>query len=113
MIGKHVSKMSVIAVIYIYIPEKEGTKASSRQTSVSCSGGHRGTRHMVGSLRVSGAVDAVRGYVMVMEGAEKQARRLWDEFGMKEIVKEKCATLYVGVGHKAVHVFVTRGKVSI
>ena len=37
---------------------------------------------------------------MVMEGAEKQARRLWDKFGMKEVVaKEKCNTLYVGVGH--------------
>ena len=37
--------------------------------------------------------------VMVMEGAEKQAGRLWDKFGMKEVVKEKCDTLYVGVGH--------------
>ena len=36
---------------------------------------------------------------MVMEGAEKQARRLWDQFGMKEVVKEKYDTLYVGVGH--------------
>ena len=44
--------------IYIYIPEKGGTKASSRQTSVSFSRGRRGTKHMVGSLRVSGAVDA-------------------------------------------------------
>ena len=32
---------------------------------------------------------------MVMEGAEKQAGRLWDKFGMKEVVKEKC------VGHHA------------
>ena len=36
---------------------------------------------------------------MVIEGAEKQAGRLWDECGMKEVVKEKCGTLYVGVGH--------------
>ena len=36
---------------------------------------------------------------MVMEGAEKQAGRLWDKFGMKEVVAEKCDTLYVGVGH--------------
>ena len=36
---------------------------------------------------------------MVMEGAEKQAGRLWDKFGMKEVVTEKCDTLYVGVGH--------------
>ena len=36
---------------------------------------------------------------MVMEGAEKQAGRRWDKFGMKEVVKEKCHTLYVGVGH--------------
>ena len=36
---------------------------------------------------------------MVMEGAEKQAGRLWDKFGMKEVVKEKCDMLYVGVGH--------------
>ena len=36
---------------------------------------------------------------MVMEGAEKQAGRLWDKFGLKEVVKEKCDTLYVGVGH--------------
>ena len=36
---------------------------------------------------------------MVMEGAEKQAGRLWDKFGMKEVVKEKCDTLSVGVGH--------------
>ena len=36
---------------------------------------------------------------MVMEGAEKQAGRLWDKFGVKEVVKEKCDTLYVGVGH--------------
>ena len=33
-------------------------------------------------------------YVMVMEGAEKQAGRLWgNKFGMKEVVKEKCDTL--------------------
>ena len=38
-------------------------------------------------------------YVMVMEGEEKQAGQLWDKFGMKEVVKEKCDTLYVGVGH--------------
>ena len=40
---------------------------------------------------------------MVMEGAEKQAGRLWDKFGVKEVVKEKCDTLYVGVDrhHKA------------
>ena len=25
-------------------------------------------------------------YVMVMEGAEKQAGRLWDKFGMKDVV---------------------------
>ena len=44
---------------YINIYTREGgTKASSRQTSVSFSGGRRGTRHMVGSLRVSGAADA-------------------------------------------------------
>ena len=36
---------------------------------------------------------------MVMEGAEKQAGRLWDKFGMK-VVKEKRDTLYVGVGHR-------------
>ena len=36
---------------------------------------------------------------MVVEGAEKQAGRLWDKFGMKEVVKEKCDTLCVGVGH--------------
>ena len=36
---------------------------------------------------------------MVMEGGEKQAWRLWDKFGMKEVVKEKCDSLYVGVGH--------------
>ena len=51
------------------------------------------------ALRVSGAADAGGTYVMVMEGAEKQAGRLWDKFGMKEVVKEKCDTLYVGVGH--------------
>ena len=41
-------------------------------------------------------------YVVVMEGAEKQAGRLWHKFGMKEVMKEKCDT-YVGVGqhHKA------------
>ena len=38
---------------------------------------------------------------MVMAGAEKQAGRLWDKFGMKEVVKEKCDTLYVGHHHKA------------
>ena len=42
---------------------------------------------MVGSLQVSGAADAGGAYVMVMEGAEKQAGRLWDKFGMKEVVK--------------------------
>ena len=36
---------------------------------------------------------------MVIEGAEKQAGRLWDKFAMKEVVKEKCDTLCVGVGH--------------
>ena len=37
---------------------------------------------------------------MVMEGAQKQAGRLWDKFSMqKEVVKEKCDTLYVGVSH--------------
>ena len=36
---------------------------------------------------------------MVMEGEEKQAGRLWDKFGMQEVVKRKCDTLYVGVGH--------------
>ena len=36
---------------------------------------------------------------MVMEGAEKQAGRPWDKFGMKEVAKEKCDTLYVSVGH--------------
>ena len=54
------------------------------------------------SCKTSGqsAVLRMRGaYVMVMEGAEKQARRLWDQFGMKEVVKEKYDTLYVGVGH--------------
>ena len=29
------------------------------------------------------------GYVMGMEGAEKQARRLWDKFGMKEVSNER------------------------
>ena len=37
--------------------------------------------------------------IMVMEGAGKQAGRLRDKFGMKEVVKEKCDTLNVGVGH--------------
>ena len=33
---------------------------------------------------------------MVMEGAEeKQAGRLWDKFDVKELVKEKCDTLYL------------------
>ena len=36
--------------------------------------------------------------IMVMEGAGKQAGRLRDKFGMKEVVKEKCDTLNVGVG---------------
>ena len=36
---------------------------------------------------------------MVMEGAERQAGRLWDKLGMKEVMKEKRDTLYVGVGH--------------
>ena len=35
----------------------------------------------------------------MIEGAEKQAGRLWDKIGMKDLVKEKCDTLYVGVGH--------------
>ena len=51
---------------------------------------------------------------MVMEGAEKQAGRLWDKFGMKDVVEEKCDTLYVGVIiTRQWHVFVTRLKVSI
>ena len=36
---------------------------------------------------------------MVMDGAEKEAGRLSDKFGMKEVVKEKCDTLYGCVGH--------------
>ena len=72
--------------IEVYIPEKGGAKASSRQTSVSFSGGRRGTRHVVGSLRGSGAADAGG----ICNG-------VWDKFGMKEVVK--CDTLYVGVGH--------------
>ena len=61
-----------------------------------------GVAARVGSLRVSGAADAGGAYVMimVMEGAEKQAGRLWDKFGMKEVVEEKWDTLYVGVGHQ-------------
>ena len=26
-------------------------------------------------------------------------RGLWDKFGMREVVEEKCETLYVGLGH--------------
>ena len=52
------------------------------------------------SAACEAAVPRMRGaYVMVTEGAEKQAGRLWDKFGMKEVVKETCDTLYVGVGH--------------
>ena len=47
----------------------------------------------------SAALQMRGAYVMVTEGAEKQAGRLWDEFGMKEVVKEKRDTLYIGVGH--------------
>ena len=54
---------------------------------------------MVGSLRVSGAAGAGGAYAVVIEGAEKQAGRLWDKFGMKGVAKEKCDTLYVGISH--------------
>ena len=56
-------------------------------------------------------------YVKVIEGAEKQAGRLWDKFGMKEVAKEKCDTLYVGVGHHHSQrngmCFVTRRKACV
>ena len=68
-----------------YSAEDDFNIYHSRQTSVSLSGGRRGTRHMVGSLRVSGAADAGGAYVMVMEGAKKEAVRLWDKFGMKDV----------------------------
>ena len=88
-----------VAYIYIYIPENGGTKASSRQTSVFF---WRASRHKTWSAACESAVLRCRcgAYVVVMEGAEKQAGRLWDKFGMKEVVKEKCDTLYVGVGHQ-------------
>ena len=54
-------------------PEKGGTKASSRQTNVSFSGGRRSTRHMVGSLQVSGAADA--GGVCNGDGGSREASR--------------------------------------
>ena len=55
------------ATSFFYIPEKGGSKASSRQTSVSFPGGRRNTRHMVGSLRVSGARDG--------DGGSREASR--------------------------------------
>ena len=48
---------------------------------------------------------------MVMEGAEKQAGRLWDKFGVKELVKEKYDTLVIIT--RQWHVFVTGRKVCI
>ena len=42
------------------------------------------------SAACKAAVPWMRGaYVKVIEGAEKQAGRLWDKFGMKEVAKEK------------------------
>ena len=103
--------------IFNNIPEKGGTKASSRQTSVSFSGGRRGTRHMVGSFRVSGAADA-RGYVMVIEGAEKQAGRPWDKFGNYEKSSEREMRYVVSWCRSSSltrqwHAFVTRRKACI
>ena len=83
--------------LYIYIYLRRGDE--SQQPPDECLFLWRASRRkthgqQLASQRCRGCGGA---YVMVMEGAEKQAGRLWDKLGMKEVVKQKCDTLYVGV----------------
>ena len=84
--------------IYIYIYLRRGGRkpAAARRVSLFLAGV---AAQDTWSAACEAAVPRMRGaYVMVIEGVKKQARRLRDKFGMKEVVKEKCDTLYVGVG---------------
>ena len=75
-----------ILYIYIYIPEKGGRKpAAARRVSLFLAGV---AAQDTWSAACEAAVPRMRGaYVMVIEGAEKQAGRLWDKFGMKDVVR--------------------------
>ena len=69
-------------------PEKGGRKpAAARRVSLFLAGV---APQDTWSAACESAVARMRGgYVMGMEGAEKQARRLWDKFGMKEVSNER------------------------
>ena len=85
-------------ILEIYIREKGD---ESQQPPDECLFFWRASQHKThGRQLASQRRRGCRGaYVMMIEGAEKQAGWLWDKFGMKEVVKEKCDMLYVGVGH--------------
>ena len=108
------AKVNIHTYIYIYLTIGGRKPAAARRVSLFLAGV---AAQDTWSAACEPAVPRMQGtYVMVMEGAEKQAGRLWDKFGMKEVVKEKGDTLYVGVGHhhKAMAcIFVTRRKVCV
>ena len=78
--------MYVYTYIYICEPEKGGRKpAAARRVSLFLAGV---AAQDTWSAACEAAVPRMRGaYVMVIEGAEKQAGRLWDKFGMKDVVR--------------------------